>query len=100
MPIRFAWLFSILASSFAFTQTNPIPFVNQPLVPMTAAPGGPSFTLTVNGAGFVSSSIVKWNDSELTTTFVSGSQLTATVPALDIVTAGTASVEVLNPSPG
>jgi hypothetical protein len=40
---------------------NPVPFVNQPLVPDAAAPGGPDFTLTVNGTGFISGSVVSWN---------------------------------------
>ncbi len=37
---------------------NPVPFVNQPLTPMTVAPGSGQFTLTVNGTGFVSGSVV------------------------------------------
>src|SRR6266498_2066712 len=34
------------------TGTNPVPLINQPLVPDATAPGGPGFTLTVNGTGF------------------------------------------------
>src|SRR5258708_21912978 len=79
---------------------NPVPLVNQPLVPDAAAPGSASFTLTVNGAGFVSSSGVNWNGSPRITTFVSGSQLTAAIPASDIGTASTAVVTVVNPGPG
>jgi hypothetical protein len=90
----------MLAGAVAFAQSNPVPFVNQPLVPMTAAPGGSGFTLTVNGTEFVSSSIVNWNGTALATTFVSSLQLTATVPAPDIATPGTASVTVSNPPPG
>lgn len=80
--------------------TNPVPFVNQPLVPDAVAPGGPEFTLTVNGTGFVSGSVVNWNGGTLATTFVSSSQLTVTVPAADIAAASTASVTVANPNPG
>jgi hypothetical protein len=79
---------------------NPIPLINQPLVPDARKPGGAEFMLTVNGTGFVSASVVKWNGSPLSTTFVSGSQLTAAVPATDIAKANTASVTVVNPSPG
>jgi len=79
---------------------NPVPLVNQPLVPDTAVPGGKGFVLTVNGTGFVSGVTVNWNGSALATTFVSGSQVTATVPASDIAKRGTASVTVGNPSPG
>src|SRR5580658_11072455 len=79
---------------------NPVPFLNQPLVPDAAAPGGAGFTLTVNGTGFVASSTVNWNGSSRATKFVSGSQLTATILASDIATASTASVTVVSPGPG
>ena len=80
--------------------TNPVPLINLPLVPDATAPGGPQFTLTVNGTGFVSNATVNWNGSPLATTFVSGSQLTAIVPASDIATANTGWVTVVNPAPG
>src|SRR5271166_4755406 len=89
----------MLAATFALAQ-NPVPFVNQPLVPDATSPGGPNFVLTVNGAGFVSGATVNWNGAALATTFVGQSQLTATVPASDIATASTASVTVVNPAPG
>jgi hypothetical protein len=82
------------------TAQNPVPFVDQPLVPDAAAPGGAGFTLTVNGTGFVASSTVNWNGSSRATKFVSGSQLTATILASDIATASTASVTVVSPGPG
>jgi len=80
-------------------QGNPVPFVNQPLVPDATAPGGPDFTLIVNGTGFVNGATVNWNGTALVTTFVNQGQLTSTVPAADIATAGTASVTVTNPAP-
>jgi len=64
--------------------------------PASALIGSPSFTLTVNGSTFVSGAVVQWNGSSLATTFVSSSQLTATVPASDLLTAGTAAVTVLS----
>jgi hypothetical protein len=78
---------------------NPVPFVAQPLVPDTATPGGPAFTLTVNGAGFVSGATVDFNGIALPTTFVSSSQVTATIPAAAIASAGTAEITVVNPTP-
>jgi YVTN family beta-propeller protein len=63
-------------------------------------PGDPAFTLTVNGTGFISGSVVRWNGSDRTTTYVSPTQITASVPAADIASAGTASVTVFNPGPG
>ncbi len=79
---------------------NPVPLISDPLVPTSVAPGGAGFTLTVNGTGFVSASVVNWNGSPRTTQFVSSSQLTATIPASDIATASTAWITVLSPSPG
>jgi hypothetical protein len=80
--------------------TNPIPLINQPLVPDATPPGGSGFMLTVNGTGFVAGSVVNWNGSARTTAFISSSQLKATILASDIVTATTASVTVFNPAPG
>jgi hypothetical protein len=66
--------------------------------PTCVAPGGPQFTLTVIGTNYVSGATVNWNGSPLVTTFVSSTQLTATVPANLIATAGTASITVVNPT--
>jgi hypothetical protein len=91
---------SPLVVELSGTSTNPVPFINQPLLPDAVAPGGPPFTLTVNGTGFVSGSVVNWNGSALVTQFINGLQLKATVPAADIATPSTASVTVVNPAPG
>ena len=93
---------TVTATSSVFNIVSPIPVpqIEQPLVPASAIPGGSGFTLTVNGTGFVSSSVVNWNASPLATNFVNDEQLTATVPAANIATAGTALVTVVNPAPG
>jgi hypothetical protein len=78
----------------------PAPLINLPLVPDATTPAGAAFTLTVNGTGFVSGSVVNWNGGPRATTFVSSAQLTAQISAADIATAGTASVTVVNPAPG
>jgi hypothetical protein len=89
---------------FALTRSllaqHPVPFLNQPLVPSSAAPGGNEFTLTLNGTGFASSSAVHWNGHSRATHFVSERQLTATILATDIAKAGTASITVVSPKPG
>ncbi len=61
----------------------------------TTALGG-NFTLTVNGTNFFSGSVVTWNGSNRTTTFVSTTQVTAAILAGDIAASGTASVGVTN----
>ena len=70
------------------------------LSPGSGTAGDPAFTLTVNGSNFVPASIVNWNGMALDTTYVSASQLTASVPISDVASAGTAGVTVTNPSPG
>jgi hypothetical protein len=82
-----------------FTVNNPVP-TETSLSPTSATAGGAAFTLTVNGTGFVSTSVVKFNGAAKTTAFVSATQLTAAITPADIATAGTASVTVTNPAPG
>jgi hypothetical protein len=84
----------------AATPENPVPFINQPLSPDATLPGGVGFTLTVNGTGFVSGSLVNWNGKPRVTSLVSESKLTAAILNSDIVTASTAQVTVVNPAPG
>jgi VCBS repeat protein/IPT/TIG domain-containing protein len=92
---------SVLASSLSLAAAvNPVPQINQPLVPESAAPHHGKFTLAVNGTGFVATSVVNWNGAARPTTFVSSTKLTAAIPASDISSKGTASVTVSNPGPG
>ncbi|MDD1658410.1 MAG: lectin like domain-containing protein, partial [Methanomicrobiales archaeon] len=78
---------------------NPVPTLTA-ISPSSATAGGSAFTLTVTGSNFISSSKVRWNGADRTTTYVSATQLTAAIPATDITTATTASVTVFNPTPG
>jgi hypothetical protein len=70
------------------------PLVLTSISPNTAVAGGPSFTLLANGSGFSTGTVVTWNGASVATTFVSTTQLSATIPASLITTAGTASVGV------
>jgi hypothetical protein len=87
------------SSGRTFTINNPVPTTTS-LSPASATAGGPAFTLTVNGTGFVAGSRVRWNGSNRTTTYVSSTQLTATIRVSDISSAGTDLVTVFNPTPG
>lgn len=100
--LTFFVLVILICSAFVnvFAANNPVPFVNQPLVPASVAPGGNNFQLTVNGTGFVSGSTVNWNGSPRATSFVNQGQLTATILSTDIATASTASITVTSPAPG
>ncbi|MDE3090345.1 MAG: Ig-like domain repeat protein [Chloroflexota bacterium] len=89
------------SASPALTQNvnNPLPTLAS-ISPMSATAGGVTFTLTVTGTNFVNGAVVKWNGSDRATTFVSSTNLTATVQAAQIITSGTAYVTVFNPTPG
>ena len=78
---------------------NPVPFLNQTLVPTAVAPGSAGFTLSVSGTEFVSGATIDFNGAPLATTFVDSEHLTATVPVTDVASAETASVTVVNPGP-
>ena len=79
---------------------NPVPFLNQPLVPTAVSPGTSGFTLSVSGTGFVSGAAIDFNRAPLATTFVDSEHMTAMVPAADVADAGTATITVVNPGPG
>ena len=83
----------------ALLWTTTGPDVKNPLPNVTSlSPGSTSvpvdFTLTVNGSNFTSDSVVRWNGSDRTTSFVSGGQLTAQISAADVSVVGTATVTV------
>ena len=86
-------LLPIVAGSVAHAQG--VPTITS-ISPSTATAGGAGFTLTVNGTGFVTGSIVQVNGAARTTTFVSATQLTAGVLASDIATLGTDEITVFN----
>jgi uncharacterized protein (TIGR03437 family) len=62
--------------------------------PASVAADGPAFTLTVNGSGFTSDSIVRWDEAKLSTRFIGASQLTALVAASRIDSPGTVRITV------
>jgi uncharacterized repeat protein (TIGR01451 family) len=78
---------------------NPVPVLNS-VSPDSVMAGGPAFSLTIQGSDFVPGSSVRWNGSGRTTTYVSATTLTASIPAADITGSGTARVTVFNPAPG
>ena len=84
---------------FTFTVNSPSPQMTG-ISPTTANAGSGQLSLTVNGSNFLSTSVVQWNGSARQTTFVSGTQLTATITSADLAAPGTAQITVSNPSPG
>jgi len=65
------------------------------LSPTTAAAGGASFQLTINGTGFGPDGAAQWNGAALATSFVSATQVTATVPANLLASPGTVTITVV-----
>ena len=80
---------------------NPIPSISS-FSPAAVYAGGPTFKLTVNGTGFISSTVIYWEsyDTPLTTTYVSATKVTAVVPADYITYPNTAYIYAYNPPPG
>jgi|HubBroStandDraft_6_1064221.scaffolds.fasta_scaffold08944_3 hypothetical protein len=70
------------------------------LNPNAATAGGDAFILTVNGTNFGTKAVVNWNGMAQTsnTTFMSGTELTVSLPASAIAAAGTVQVTVTNPA--
>jgi hypothetical protein len=82
-----------------YTGTNSAPTLTS-ISPASAAAGASTFVLTVNGSNFINTSSILWNGTALTTTFVSATQLTASVSAVLVASAGSALVTVSTPTPG
>jgi hypothetical protein len=88
------------ALQFAWVDSNPAPVINF-LSPGSAFEGSPDLALTVGGANFLANSVVQANGVPLATTFVSPTQLQATLPAFYLGQIGFVTISVFNPgSPG
>src|SRR6266513_1581015 len=112
LPLKrsFLWLRSLaivlgflsliwMAGCSGSNSNNPMPTVGS-LNPTSITAGNAAFMLSVTGTGFVSTSTVQWNGSARVTTYVSGTQLQATITAADLATASTVNVTVSSPVPG
>ncbi len=99
--LMFATILSVHCAILAAQSLlQPVPYLDQPLIPISRAPRGPGFTLTVNGVNFVPASVVMWDGRPRQTQYVSPAQLRAKIPASDIARVRTASITVVNPEPG
>lgn len=98
-PCNFAMANSGQSVTATFTTNNPVPTTTS-ISPNSKNVGDSGFTMTVTGTNFISGSIVRYDGSNLTTTYVSGTSLTATIPIGDMASAGTHTITVFNPTPG
>gem|GEM_PF-1962529 len=80
---------------------NPIPTITS-LSPPTLYLNSPSTTITINGSGFLSSTLayLQSSNTPLPTTFVSATQIKTKIPDTALASTGDVFVFVTNPSPG
>jgi hypothetical protein len=84
-------------STWATTVLGDVPRLTA-VTPASATAGGAGFTLTVSGTGFLEGATVRWNGVAKPTTFVSSTELSASISASDIASAGTVAITVVNPN--
>jgi hypothetical protein len=123
IPLTAGTTYYIMVSSFGPPDPNPIalggrsqlnflynggvipPPTITSISPMSASSGDPSFTVTVNGSGFLQGATVYFFNSsgiplgQAATTFVSPTQLTAVIPASFIALAGSYAIGAQSPQP-
>ncbi|MFA5186200.1 MAG: carboxypeptidase regulatory-like domain-containing protein [Patescibacteria group bacterium] len=87
------------STAFTVPVQSPIPTLSS-ISPSFKYPGDAEFTLTVNGSSFINGSVVRFAGSDRATTFISSTQLTATIPATDLVAMGNYDITVYTPAPG
>ncbi len=78
---------------------NPAPVLTT-LAPASVVMGSPDTLLTVTGSGFTSTSLVQLNGANYPTTYVSGTQLKATLPQAQLASPGSLTITVFTPTPG
>jgi len=86
------------------TTPLPVPVITT-LLPANATAGAAAFMLTVdatsaNGGSLVPCSVVNWNGSPRTTTFIGTTGVNAAISAADVANSGPAQVTVTNPTAG
>ena len=95
----------IASTPLAITVGTPAPVITS-VSPSSITAGGATFTMTVTGTGYVSSSFLSWKSASIggasfsvfpVTTFVSPTQLSVVIPAALFTKVGKYSVTVVNP---
>ncbi|MBN9165402.1 MAG: hypothetical protein BGO98_29055 [Myxococcales bacterium 68-20] len=87
------------SAALPFTVANGVPSITS-LNPSAVVAGSADTVVTIYGSGFVSTSSVKSNGQAVVSTYVSGSQLKATVPSNHLLNPGSAVITVTTPAPG
>ncbi len=86
---------------------NPLPLavvnatpILSSITPSSVDAGQAGFSLTCQGSGLHGSSRVRWNGAYLPTLSITSQQITATVTAAQVASAGSATITVWTPGPG
>jgi hypothetical protein len=88
---------SPVVQSNSATLTVATPLVTFSISPNSAVAGSPDTQITVSGSGFYPDSVVEWNTTALSTTYVNSNQLTAVIPASLISGFVQASIQISTP---
>lgn len=86
------------SNTVSFAVSNLPPATLNSLSPNSTLIGSSSFTLTLNGSSFYAGAVVNWNGSPRTPSSITSTQITVTINAADVSTAGSFPVSVTNPS--
>jgi hypothetical protein len=78
---------------------NPVPSLAQ-VVASSVPQGSGDTVIDLTGTGFVPTAEALWDGTPLATTFLGSTELAATIPAADLVNAGTHAIAIANPPPG
>lgn len=81
------------------SQFNPAPTISS-LSTDSVPVGNPDFTLQINGTGFVTGTVIQFDQTDLTPSSVSKTQIKVTVPHDLTLTARTLEVSAASPAPG
>lgn len=87
------------AATVAVVAPNPVPSIAA-LNPSSLVAGAASIAITVTGTNFLSSTVIDVNGSPRATTFTSATQVSVTLTAADVASAGSLSLAAVNPAPG
>jgi trimeric autotransporter adhesin len=81
------------------TIDHPVPAISK-VSPASALAGSSDTLLDVSGSGSFPSTVIAWNGTALATTFVSATELKATLPAADLTGSSASQITAQNPAPG
>ncbi|HWO56270.1 MAG TPA: IPT/TIG domain-containing protein, partial [bacterium] len=87
------------SQSLSFTVQNPVPVLNN-VAPLEVPSKKGDQIINLTGSNFVLASQVFFGAQALATTFVSATELRATIPGALLTTSGVVPITVFNPAPG